>query len=403
MIKRCAHTLLAVTIALTCVGWSGAAMAQSDPAESLLQEGLVNFRVGKFSDALKVFDKAKRKAKETAVKARVNMYRGLVLGVMGKESAARKAFTEALKADPTVAPKEGEAKKKVLAMFHDVRAGLKGRLEVKADREGALVYLGDKEAGKTPFAGEVPVGKYKVVINTPDDLYRHEAEVVVKLDDVATLEVKLPFVGSRLNLTTRPAGAKVTLDGKDAGVTPVKDHPMRTGGHKLEVALDGHQAVTRMLKARPGESLTLDLELKPGSATAAAPTPAPTDGTTPDPKPEPEPEPGDSSFHFPVYTAIAGGAALAALAAGIALSVSANNAYDEFETTQDLDRYNELKDQIPGLELGANISFGVAGAAAVGAVLLYLFVDRPAAQDADAEATANLILGPTGAALKVTF
>ncbi len=339
--------------------FSGTAAAQSDPAESMLQEGLVNFQVGKFSEALKVLDRAKRKGKDPGVLARIHMYRGLVLGVMGKESKAKKAFEEALKIDPTVSPKAGEAKKKVLALFQSVRLELKGTLEVKADKDGALVFIDGKEAGKVPFSSELPVGLHQVVINTPDDLYRHEAEVTVKLKDVTTLQAKLPFVGSRLSIATRPPGAKVSVDGKEAGITPLKDYSLRSGGHKVEVALAGHQTETRMIKARKGESLTLDLELKAGAALAAA-TPAPTDEPTPKPMDEPTPEPSNSGFRWPVYTSIAAGVALAGLAAGIALGVSANSAFDEFETTTDVERHQELKDQIPGLELGSNISFGLA-------------------------------------------
>ena len=372
-------------------------VALADPAEALLQEGLVNYRVGKFSAALKVLNKAARKGKEAGVLGRVHLYRGLVLGVMGKEAKARQAFGKALKSNPTVEPREGEAKRKVLALFHAARAELKGSLKVTADREGATVSVDGKVLGPAPFSGELAVGAHKLVVSTPDAMYRKAADLVVKADDTVTVSAKLDFVGSRLTISSRPAGAKVLVDGKEVGLTPLKDQLLLPGDHKVELLLAGHTPANRQLTARKGEGLTLDLELKPAVAVAATPT-------TPEPVPAEQPANDDDSagFKFPVYTAIAAGVALAALGAGIGLGVASNSAYDEYKETKDPERWQELRDQIPGLELGSNISFGVAGAAAAAAVLVYFFVDRPAANEKDQQA-ARILWGPTGASIDLRF
>ena len=378
-----------------CLGLLLPTLAQADPAEALLQEGLVNYRVGKFGAALKVLDRASRKGKEASVLGRVHLYRGLILGVMGKEAKARAAFTRALKSDPTVEPREGEAKSKVLALFKDTRLQIKGRLKVTADHKDAQVSVDGKIVGPAPFSGELAVGAHKVLVSSPDQMYVQTSEQVIKADSTTSLEAKLAFVGSRLTITSMPVGAKILVDGKEQGRAPLKDHTLRPGDHKVELVLADHQPTARQITTRKGESLTLDLELKAAEAVAASPT-----SDTPPPT-EPPMEQGDG-FRWPIYTSIAAGVALAALGAGIGLGVASNSAYDEYKETTDPERWQELHDQIPGLELGSNVSFGVAGAAAAAAVLVYLFVDRPAA-NAESTATARVLWGPTGASLSLPF
>jgi len=375
-------------------------VALADPGEALLQEGLVNYRVGKFDAALKVLDRAARKGKDPKVLGRVHLYRGLVLGVMGKGDKAKAAFTDALRSDPLLLPKEGEAKSSVLALFNGVRDGLKGTLKVTADRPGAQVTVGGKVLGPAPYTGELCVGAHKVVVATPDAMYSASSDQVIKAGDTATVNAALVFVGSRLSISSNPAGAKIIVDGKEVGAAPLKDHLLLPGEHKLELGLDGHQPVSRDFATRKGETLSLDLELRKADGAVAQPDP---DAT---PKPQPaggEPVDDKGGFHWPVYTSIAAGVALAALGAGIGLGVASNSAYEELkEEKNDATRWEELNDEVKSLELGSNISFGVAGGAAVAAVLLYIFVDRPAAKAKD-EQTAQVLWGPTGASIRLIF
>ena len=377
-----------------CLGLLLPGLAQADPAEALLQEGLVNYRVGKFDAALKVLDRAVRKGKDVSVLGQVHLYRGMILGVMGKEAKARAAFTAALKSNPTVEPKAGEAKSKVLALFKTTRLQLKGRLKVAADRKEAQVSVDGKVLGPAPWDGELPVGTHKVAVSSLDRMFVQASELVIKAGGTTTFTAKLAFVGSRLTITSRPAGARLLVDGKEQGITPLKGHALRPGDHKVELVLAGYQPSARNVTTRKGESLTLDLELKASEAAVAA-TP-----TEPSPA-EPPMEQGDG-FRWPIYSSIAAGVALAALGAGIGLGVASNSAYDEYQETTDPERWQELRDQIPGLELGSNVSFGVAGAAAAAAVILYFFVDRPAAR-AESEHSARILWGPMGASLSLPF
>jgi hypothetical protein len=58
-------------------------------------------------------------------------------------------------------------------------------------------------------------------------------------------------------LTSTPAGARVTIDGKDIGATPAEGD-LSPGDHELAVAF-GARSVTRMITIRRGETATLDV------------------------------------------------------------------------------------------------------------------------------------------------
>jgi len=66
-----------------------------------------------------------------------------------------------------------------------------------------------------------------------------------------------PVATATLSVTTRPPGAEVTLDGKPAGLTPLKT-AVAPGKHELTVARDRYDTITQTVEA-PG-SLTFDLK-----------------------------------------------------------------------------------------------------------------------------------------------
>jgi hypothetical protein len=82
--------------------------------------------------------------------------------------------------------------------------------------------------------------------------------------DRADAERELSALRSRsstLTVTTFPAGAVVTLDGRQAaGPTPVSLE-IRPGAHTLSVHRDGYATQTRPLEARYGRAVIVSLEL----------------------------------------------------------------------------------------------------------------------------------------------
>ncbi len=68
----------------------------------------------------------------------------------------------------------------------------------------------------------------------------------------------------QVTLSTDPAGARVFLDGRDLGTTPL-DEPLLldSGGHHARAELEGYQPATRQVTVGAGESLDLLLTLEP--------------------------------------------------------------------------------------------------------------------------------------------
>lgn len=85
------------------------------------------------------------------------------------------------------------------------------------------------------------------------------------------------------------------------------------------------------------------------------------------------PAPHDEIVHKPrVFTWVALGLSAAALGTGVYFGSRAGSAFDEYKTTPDIGRYDELREQIQTDQLRANISFGTAGGLAVVAAVLFV-------------------------------
>jgi hypothetical protein len=80
----------------------------------------------------------------------------------------------------------------------------------------------------------------------------------------------------RLLIRSTPAGARVVLDGRDVGETPLTVRDIARGAHTVRVVRDGYVADQRRVivsAARPAQSLTIALaRVRPAAAVPATPT-----------------------------------------------------------------------------------------------------------------------------------
>jgi serine/threonine protein kinase len=77
----------------------------------------------------------------------------------------------------------------------------------------------------------------------------------------------------RLLVRSTPSGARVTVNGKDAGVTPVTIRDLANGTHTVRITRDGYLAVERRVSlagARPSQRMTVTLTRVPTPSTAPA-------------------------------------------------------------------------------------------------------------------------------------
>lgn len=76
------------------------------------------------------------------------------------------------------------------------------------------------------------------------------------------LENPVPIVGT-LVLISSPLGAKVKIDGKEYGVTPLTLENIIIGSHKIELVKDKYYSKTRTVQIKEGEVLEEIFELEP--------------------------------------------------------------------------------------------------------------------------------------------
>jgi hypothetical protein len=66
-----------------------------------------------------------------------------------------------------------------------------------------------------------------------------------------------------LRVDSRPAGARVWVDGRERGHSPLRVEGLLGGPHRVRLALRGHRATGRMVQVQPGQQAAVDLQLTP--------------------------------------------------------------------------------------------------------------------------------------------
>lgn len=205
-------------------------------------------------------------------------------------------------------------------------------------------------------------------------------------DAIANLERRLREKGlQQLMVYAEPASARIVVDGKDIGASPASVE-LVAGSHTLLVTAEGfeqHERTFNFSVTRSSEmTVTLDpaRPTQPVASDAPKVEPKPTDmGATLDPGPPPPPPPtvaAEVPRKGRVWTWVAGGVAVASAGAGLGLGLAANGAAAQYVTTlHPPGTADGAAANVQGLATGANVAYGVAGAAAITAIVLF-FVEK---------------------------
>ena len=362
-------SLTTVTVLGLMLLWCPRALGQTESAETMLHEGILRFKVGKFSQSAKILKRALRKASDPLVKAKIHLYLGLNQGVDGDEKKAEKAFRQALTLDPTLDLKKSQIKASILSVFVRARASLTGTLSVTADRPGAALHVDGKRVGAVPFSGPVTVGKHAIEVTLPDGLFGHKGEVLVRANQAHSIQVMLKPLKGTLRVESDPAGAAVEVDGKARGLTPLDELNLAPGKHQVRLQLKKHREATRQVAVEAGKAAALKVKLEPLAA--------------PLPKPVLRPIKPPVKKRGRLWTWVAAGSAVALAGLGMGFGLWAQSGYDEYTevaTSGPRDRYDTLRDSVPMRATVSTISFATAGALAITAVVLFFVEPRGEAQ-----------------------
>jgi CRISPR/Cas system-associated exonuclease Cas4 (RecB family) len=145
-----------------------------------------------------------------------------------------------------------------------------GSLTVATTPAGAEVIVDGKVLGKTPLAPTAVLEGEHVVTLQLERYGSATRRVMINEGGSASISVTLSASPGVLSVSTTPAGAAVTLDGKVVGVTPYRLESVPVGAHTVRVQLADHKVVEQRAPIGPAQVLDLAIPLELTDAARAA-------------------------------------------------------------------------------------------------------------------------------------
>ncbi len=139
-------------------------------------------------------------------------------------------------------------------------------VDVAAEPAGGRIYLdGEATDQNAPARVEVEAGRSHAIEVRLDGHAPCRAEAPsLEAGAEHRVDCTLAVAPVSLTVTTVPKGARVALDGKPVGTTPIDAREVEAspGEHTLRISLDGHLAVTEKVELEPGKPVTLHRRLR---------------------------------------------------------------------------------------------------------------------------------------------
>jgi hypothetical protein len=160
------------------------------------------------------------------------------------------------------------------------RAGGPSSLAVISDPEQARVFVDGTAVGVTPYSGELATGTHTVAVELTGRL-RQERQVVGRAGRDVQLSFVLPVMpkDSALTVESNPAGAVVTIDGKERGRTPFLA-PVAAGRHELVLRAPGRRELAVEFAMPRDKDLSLKKEIATDSGAPRLTVASTPDGAT---------------------------------------------------------------------------------------------------------------------------
>jgi hypothetical protein len=152
-----------------------------------------------------------------------------------------------------------------------------GRLTVQSTPAGADVSVNGQPRGQTPLALDLPLGRYKVAVSRAGHRTESREVTISSARPTPTMSVRLPPEATRepapvareaeatgqgrLEIVSRPAGARVTIDGRQVGVTPVQTS-VQAGARAVRLELDGYAPWSTTVRIEPGRPARVGASLE---------------------------------------------------------------------------------------------------------------------------------------------
>jgi formylglycine-generating enzyme required for sulfatase activity len=137
-----------------------------------------------------------------------------------------------------------------------------GALEVSASTAGASVSVNDAAPVALPTRVDLPAGLHRLRISARG-ARDWQSAILLKAGETQRIgPVELGAPDARLRVTSRPAGADVTVGGVFRGRTPVTVGLPAGSQHDISVSLQGYRSVERRVYAAADKDIALSLALQ---------------------------------------------------------------------------------------------------------------------------------------------
>jgi formylglycine-generating enzyme required for sulfatase activity len=128
---------------------------------------------------------------------------------------------------------------------------------------GAEIFIDDEPTGvTTPGTIEVLTGEHEIRIALPGHRSHRQRILVAAQEQIALEPVTLQQADGLLRITTIPAGAGVTLNGKFEGESPLELAVRSKDRYRLQVFKAGYARVDRSIEVASNEELDISLALQ---------------------------------------------------------------------------------------------------------------------------------------------
>lgn len=132
---------------------------------------------------------------------------------------------------------------------------------VASTTPNAQVWVDGELRGAAPFEGALAAGVHTVELRAPAHKPWKREITVVPAQPQAIGPVALDPADGRLQITSEPAGASVTVDGRFAGTTPLALALAPGRDHRIALSLRGHATAQRTVRLTADEARNLAVRL----------------------------------------------------------------------------------------------------------------------------------------------
>lgn len=154
------------------------------------------------------------------------------------------------------------------------RSGGKGLLVVQSEPTGVGVYLQGRLLGRTPLLSYLPIGTHQITLRQAGLV---SIQRVVTITEAKSARLKLRMRqgssggsagqsgGNTMLMILSTPAAKVRLNGRLMGTTPVLSAGLNPGVYRLRLTAPKYQVYRRVIRLHPGQHMRLKILLVPKS------------------------------------------------------------------------------------------------------------------------------------------